>query len=78
MKWEPIETAPKDQDILLYGWDQMLVGYWEPSTAPDLVAHDGHRWAGSEWCWKAVEGGTLHKDAVTHWMPLPPAPEVKA
>ena len=60
MEWKPIETAPKDH-LLFYG-----------STRHDSrVVFSG---------WKAVNG--MHYcdkgDIVrpTHWMPLPPPPEI--
>lgn len=73
LKWQPIETAPKDQHILLFGkidplnpfekirWDKPSVfsGYWDP-VDEIWTAH------GSTW-----EGPFM---TATHWMPLPLPP----
>ena len=64
MKWQPIETAPKDGAyVLLYVGaicDDYAVAYW-----------DGTCWnMGSQ----EYEGGPEF-GAPTHWMPLPEAPK---
>jgi len=66
MKWQPIETAPKDgTEVLGYRWYKKIEGdtyefynvvYWEK---------------GLGWC---LNGGDCIKFLVTHWMPLPPPP----
>lgn len=76
MEWSDIESASKDEVVLLYGklrphpdnlhlysgWDMncRCVGYWD---------HIDEDWCpvGSTW-----EGPWIEP---THWMPLPPAPE---
>ena len=59
MKWQTIETAPKDgKDILLYdaSFDKgILLGGWL-----------------DRWWW--VEGGQITANP-THWMPLPNPPK---
>lgn len=71
-RWQPIETAPKDADVvLLYreGWG-VQPGYWY-----DMVGSgdDGPpRWIATET--QGLSGGTMG-DGPTHWMPLPQAPE---
>lgn len=69
MKWQPIETAPKDgREILLFDRDDLptvFAGKWAP------VAGDGGWW---------IYADELLQDACaeafpTHWMPLPPPPE---
>ncbi|WP_296341579.1 DUF551 domain-containing protein [Reyranella sp.] len=70
--WQPIETAPRDlSDVLVY----------RPGAVdPVIVAHQNIY---GDWCshMPADEGGFyLWKAAMaglTHWMPLPAAPEVK-
>lgn len=69
--WRPIETAPKDGTVIL-AW----------RFYPCAVRWTG---GGEEYPWEAVHLGgysTLHENAfcagdphLTHWMPLPPAPE---
>lgn len=71
-EWQPIESAPKDNPILLYvvqrpdmyceavgepdGWQHMDVGYWDP------IERDWVTW---------------HSGDPTHWMPLPEPPTLK-
>jgi hypothetical protein len=68
--WQPIETAPKDQPVLLFGRQQphgmvhwlghfVFSGHWD-SVDEAWVSH------GSTW------DGPFY--VPTHWMPLPPPP----
>lgn len=69
MDWQPIETAPKERNRLLLGWD------------PHLLCGQGcHRiiiWATylaeNRDCWMSFEA--VFPAMVTHWMPLPEPPE---
>ena len=79
MKWQPIETAPRDGTSVLLGGGYY---YCEERNAEIRTA------AAAAWHWVAVpengawlmaglEGGydwLCYRDP-THWMPLPPAPE---
>lgn len=61
MKWQPIETAPKDVKLLIYTGHCVLFGtlaYFGPRV--------GHRW-------KVF--GRFTKMIPTHWMPLPAPPQ---
>jgi len=65
MKWEPIETAPKDRYILVtgpigYRIDQVKWGGW--------LLDDTHNWCD-------LNGARHPNAAITHWMPLPAPPE---
>lgn len=68
MRWRPIETAPKDRKVLLWGryWNgrddfqEPLVGQWNPHS-------ELQRW---EAC-----GQYRFGVRPTHWMPLPAAPD---
>lgn len=61
MKWQPIETAPKDDErVLLYS------GYGGAQAVCRWSDHFGQ--------WMVCAGGTVFQDP-NHWMPLPPAPE---
>jgi hypothetical protein len=65
MKWQPIETAPKDaRGILLYVPENRCIygAYWGPSSTKN------------GWC---VFGGIFHDylQRATHWVPLPEPPE---
>tara|TARA_Y100000310_G_scaffold63233_1_gene58530 strand:- start:2296 stop:2508 length:213 start_codon:yes stop_codon:yes gene_type:complete len=69
MKWQPIDTAPKDgTEILVYGrskkerWQMFTVVFWQYN------------------CWTLTETGGYAEDSdpsldPTHWMPLPDPPE---
>lgn len=60
MKWQPIETAPRDAvEVLGY---QATEGDWKGRM--EVCS----RWVGN--CWMG-SGGLI----ATHWMPLPPPPQ---
>ena len=67
-EWQPIETAPKDVAVLLWGkyWNNKdvfqrpLVGQWNPISNPQR--------------WEAL-GEYRFGIRPTHWMPLPAAPK---
>ena len=64
MKWQPIETAPKDGTaILVYTCNEgfYVVSYDDIFSAPWRVRND--------------EG--LNEDQPTHWMPLPEPPNAR-
>lgn len=71
MEWQPIETAPKDQTILVIGRDggrkngpkHYVLASWWGSGFVDRALEDGNRDLGSR---------LVH---LTHWMPLPAAPK---
>lgn len=58
MSWQSIETAPMNRRIIVFGNDEMAMG-WH-----DVI--DG-RW------YYAPQGGLI-KWTITHWMPLPEPP----
>lgn len=58
-EWQPIETAPKDRAILVYGLRYSGEGYQE-------VTH----WYSDRWPIEWMEG--YHTP--THWQPLPDPP----
>ena len=68
-KWQPIETAPRDQsDILAIGiynnhwWSALSIVYWEPFEDRGWLCSRRH-----------IPVNTKP----THWMPLPPPPTNK-
>ncbi len=70
MEWQPIETAPKNADILLYCPRRGVVcGRWSDeryATKPKPYwTHDRERLFGVR---------ETREDQPTHWMPLPEAP----
>lgn len=74
MEWQPIETAPKDRDVWLFG----LAEIWHGSTPFECQAQGG--WDPEEWRWMTTtfdDRGQILWIAPTHWMPLPAPPEEK-
>ncbi len=63
MNWQPIETAPKTEDVLLCDDHGHYVGGW----IADSLIHGRD-------CWM-IHGGSAVTP--THWMPLPPLPETR-
>lgn len=61
--WRPIDSAPKDADVLLlYGdGEGIQPGYWDD---------DDDHWFAVET--RGLTGGWMKP---THWQPLPPAPD---
>jgi hypothetical protein len=60
-EWQPIETAPKDKLILIANWSGAFCN-WARSE----------RWNETDKCW----GTRWQRFLPTHWLPMPPAPEV--
>lgn len=61
--WQSIETAPRDgTEIIAY------FGMTNPKYAESV------RWSHGQWAW--AQDGDYPLDGPTHWMPLPPPPEV--
>lgn len=65
MKWQPIETAPKDgSEVLIYGdlGGRVKVCWWN----------------GAHWQWEydndVTYGQAIQSEYATHWMPLPAPP----
>jgi hypothetical protein len=66
MKWNPIETAPKDgTKIILWSADGASTGWWE-NFEDDWVSATG----ACGW-----ENYAQYLRDVTHWMPLPVGPD---
>jgi hypothetical protein len=61
-EWQPIETAPKDgTDILVWMFgNSMAVVFYD-----DNLDHP----------WHTMDGPAYHKEAPTHWMPVPEPPK---
>lgn len=65
MKWQPIETAPKDgTSILLYTAYGVVEGFWGWSE-----------WQQTVICSNYDMSSTCFECQPTHWMPLPNPPE---
>jgi hypothetical protein len=72
MKWQPIETAPKDGGILLGVWE----GDWNNPKKRFKVYEATMYKTGPSWAmqgnYRTEEGGAYK---IAGWMPLPPPPE---
>ena len=76
MKWQPIETAPKDgTEILL-----LIPLDWQSSTIIEPRIGKG-RYVATGWftCegWLNRLGQWVNEETPTHWMPLPEPPKGK-
>lgn len=60
--WQPIETAPKGEHVLLY----------DPSWEGDVPNIYIGGWTGS--CWCVCHEADMDVIEPTHWMPLPSPP----
>lgn len=65
MKWQPIETAPKDESVILLSLPK--VGALKDEGARRVF--EG-RWNYNQQTFTSVNGFIIH-DVATHWMPLP-------
>ena len=64
IEWRPIDSAPKDQDILVFSlrWGALIAEF----------SSEFGQWFPRMQCPVSLHGDA---DGVTHWMPLPLAPE---
>lgn len=82
--WQPIETAPKDCEIIGVHYRDYGDGIRPSCYGPWTIRWNGKKWASS---WDGCEVisyqsdfGTEFKEPdcePTHWVPLPPAPETE-
>lgn len=63
--WQSIATAPKDGTSILV--------YSKEMDFQEVVSYERHEDRG-DWVWATADGPRWHKDAFTHWMPLPAPP----
>lgn len=61
MRWQPIESAPKDREVLLLD--------------PEVGVCMGAYYSGKYWTTVCVRGGEDDFSEPTHWMPLPEPPK---
>ena len=81
MKWQPIETAPKDGTSILVGCDydrrsksRVALVWWDDAVSAGIWGN----WIEAKWFDEHVECDfvPMHCEfKPTHWMPLPPAPD---
>lgn len=63
--WQPIETAPKDAEILMTDGAIVTIGWWEN----EIDDEESGRFLPGEWIAMAAT------NQPTHWMSLPSSPE---
>lgn len=69
MKWQPIETAPKDKPILLADDHNVGEGEWRKGQQPAYGARGGEGW-------HFIDDIDYSRPFYpTHWMPLPKPPK---
>lgn len=71
MTWQPIETAPKGETVLIY---TPTIGI---ETAIQLEAVKRDQPEGTFFLWfvgQSMKNGGASGYSPTHWMPLPPIP----
>lgn len=77
MAWQPIETAPRDGTIIiLTTGDATGTGRWRCIGSRDTLNDlNGIAQFKHEYGWHSVSDKRLNNQKITHWMPLPSAPE---
>jgi hypothetical protein len=60
--WQPIETAPKDLEVLVW-----TLGACEPEWLHNIA-----KYSTQDSAWTSIDG---FPTSPTHWRPLPPAPQ---
>lgn len=66
LEWRPIESAPKDREVLIYAekTGEQFVAFW------GTAIEDGDQ----QWTFARGDGISFIVRNPTHWMPLPEAP----
>jgi len=87
VSWQPIETAPKDREIILgrsVGGEcpaRVTEGYWYIEEHGKYLGDCGGPCRCPEYAepcapfWMSTDGGFTKEAPPTHWMPLPPEPQ---
>ena len=79
MNWQPIETAPKDREIILCRGDRVSAGQWiDEIEIKESEYHANGTYLGKypsgdviPGCWMSWDGGFTESEPPTMWMPLP-------
>lgn len=79
MEWQPIETAPHNETIILANFTERCLlrdapHVWTAEYVTEWVSLDGEKVKGKPmWC-ECSHAATHFNGKPTHWMPLPPPP----
>lgn len=77
-KWMPIETAPKNDPVLVFASGQCFVA-WLQDDATDEWHEEGESPSDFDGSWCVTDNKlgpfALRGGRPTHWQPLPPPPE---
>lgn len=77
MNWQPIETAPKDREILVLNSKGVGVAKWVEEPYTPIYRPSGFQ--GVVCGWEAWYGGQEYDmviDNPTHWMEMPEPPKL--
>jgi len=74
LKWQPIETAPKDTELLV---GKIVDGEWRICQSGFYTDRE-HRDEDYYWHWYCDfdPGGITDDEGPSHWMPLPEPPKI--
>ncbi len=72
MRWQPIDTAPKDGSSIILGYarSHSEEGRWVSDP-------DRNHWGETGWFATDDDVLCVHPSHPSHWMPLPAPPEVE-
>ena len=79
-QWQPIETAPKDKEVMLSDGSRVTQGFWYEEEHGEYLGDCGGPCRCPEYdapCepfWMSMDGGFTRENPPTHWMPLPEPP----
>jgi len=77
MEWRKIETAPKDEIILLSDGRDVVVGWWTDDKKYPWSFVEDTEFVDELEEWdkrKLIQPNAYPNETVTHWMPLPKPP----
>lgn len=75
VSWQPIETAPRDEMILVIHQQLGMIQAELCTAMLESPAEERHEFP---WDSPAGQGSWLYSKDITHWMPLPEPPQVTA
>lgn len=73
MNWQPIETAPKDEVVLVM---HRYLGVIQATCYSSMLENAEKAYRDFPWSSPADEEEWIYTKDLTHWMPLPEPPQV--